>query len=146
VLTLALTIGVAVSLLLTELTGLVAGGIVVPGYVAIILDRPRALAGLAVLAALTWGAMRLLADALMLYGSRRFAVAILIGLAFSTGAHAARLDPELAQLEWAGLGYVVPGLIAHHVERQGWRHTLLAIAIAAPLTRMLATMAGRWLG
>lgn len=145
-LTLTLTIGVAVSLLLTELTGLVAGGIVVPGYVAMILDRPRAIAGLALLAGATWAIVRLLSDKLMLFGSRRFAVTILVGLVLSTGAHAARLDPEIAVLEWAGLGYVVPGLIAHHWERQGPLATFLMIAIAAPLTRLLATLAVRWLG
>src|SRR4029077_2144646 len=43
VLTAALIIGIVVSLGLTELVGLTAGGIIVPGYVALLLDRPTAL-------------------------------------------------------------------------------------------------------
>ena len=39
-LTATLIIGVVVSLLLTELVGLTPGGIIVPGYVALLLDRP----------------------------------------------------------------------------------------------------------
>ena len=43
-LTAALIIAVVVSLALTELVGLSPGGIIVPGYVALLLDRPLALA------------------------------------------------------------------------------------------------------
>ena len=48
-LTVALPIGVTLSLLLVEVTGLSAGGIITPAYVAIILDDPRELARLALL-------------------------------------------------------------------------------------------------
>ncbi len=144
-LTLTLTIGIAVSLVISEFFGLLAGGIVVPGYVAMLLDRPKALAGLVVLTAVTWGIVRSMANVLMLFGSRRFAVTILVGIVISTGANSFLVDPEFALLEWSGLGYIVPGLIAHHCERQGVVATTLAIAIAAPLTAILSKLAANFL-
>ena len=135
-LTMTLALGIAVSLVLTELTGLTAGGIIVPGYVAFLLDRPAALSMLLAIAALTYLCLRILSQILLLYGARRFGVAMLIGLAFATGAELVPFGD--VPLEWAGLGYIVPGLLAHQFDRQGVLTTLLMVAIAAPIVRLLA--------
>jgi poly-gamma-glutamate biosynthesis protein PgsC/CapC len=144
VLTAALIIGVAVSLLLTELTGLTPGGIVVPGYVALLLDRPAALLGFLLVALASYGIVLALGTRVMLYGRRRFALAVLAGLTLSTAAQWA--SPMLAPnyVEWAGLGFIVPGLLAHQFDRQGVLTTLLMLAIAAPLVRLLVIVAVRW--
>jgi gamma-polyglutamate biosynthesis protein CapC len=136
VLTAALTIGIVVSLALTEVIGLSAGGIIVPGYVALLLDRPTALAGFLVVAAASYGIVRALSMVLMLYGSRRFAVAVLTGLTLGVGAQWASLSAPL-YVEWVGLGLIVPGLLAHQFDRQGVLPTLAMLAIAAPLVRLI---------
>ena len=140
-LTAALIVGVVVSLVLTELVGLSAGGIVVPGYVALLLDRPAALAGFVVVALATYGVVLALGVPLMLYGSRRFAVTLLVGLTLAAGAE--WVSPFLfpAYVEWAGLGFIVPGLVAHQFDRQGILPTLLMLAIAAPLVRLVLALA-----
>jgi poly-gamma-glutamate biosynthesis protein PgsC/CapC len=135
-LTMTLALGIAVSLVLTELTGLTAGGIIVPGYVALLLDRPSALGMLLAIAILTYLCLRILSQVLLLYGARRFGVAVLIGLACATGAELVPFGD--VPLEWAGLGYIVPGLLAHQFDRQGILTTLLMVAIAAPIVRLLA--------
>jgi poly-gamma-glutamate biosynthesis protein PgsC/CapC len=136
VLTAALTIGIVVSLALTEVIGLSAGGIIVPGYVALLLDRPMALAGFLLVAAVSYGIVRALGMVLMLYGSRRFAVAVLTGLTLGVGAQWASLSAPL-YVEWVGLGLIVPGLLAHQFDRQGVLPTLAMLAIAAPLVRLI---------
>jgi gamma-polyglutamate biosynthesis protein CapC len=136
VLTAALTIGIVVSLVLTEVIGLSAGGIIVPGYVALLLDRPMALAGFLLVAAASYGIVRALGMVLMLYGSRRFAVAVLTGLTLGVGAQWASLSATL-YVEWVGLGLIVPGLLAHQFDRQGVLPTLAMLAIAAPLVRLI---------
>jgi poly-gamma-glutamate biosynthesis protein PgsC/CapC len=136
VLTAALAIGIVVSLALTEVTGLSAGGIIVPGYVALLLDRPAALAGFLLVAATSYGIVRALGMVLMLYGQRRFAVAVLIGLTLSVGGQWASLSAPI-YVEWAVLGLVVPGLLAHQFDRQGVLPTLAMLAIAAPLVRLI---------
>lgn len=135
-LTAALIIGVLVSLLLTELTGLTPGGVIVPGYIALLLDRPAALLGFLLIALASHGVVRMLATRLMLFGSRRFAVTVLAGLTLSVGAQ--WVSPMLSppHVEWAGLGFIVPGLLAHQFDRQGIIPTLIMLAIAAPLVRL----------
>jgi len=142
-LTAALIVGIAVSLMLTELVGLSAGGIIVPGYAALLIDRPAALAGLLLVALASYGAVRALGTVLMLYGSRRFAVAVLVGLALSTGAQWASPLASPLYVEWAGLGLIVPGLLANQFDRQGVLPTLAMVAIAAPLVRMILIVAVR---
>ena len=137
-LTVSLAIGIVVSVLLTELIGISPGGVVVPGYVALLLDRPAALAGFFVISAATYGIIRLLSKVLMLYGARRFGVAVLVGLGLSVGAQLVWSQLESPYIEWAGLGYIVPGLLAHQLDRQGVLPTLLMLAIAAPLVRVSA--------
>lgn len=138
----ALIVGVVVSLLLTELVGLSPGGIVVPGYVALLLDRPAALAGFFLIAIASYGIVLALGTRLMLYGTRRFAVAVLAGLTLSAGWQWASTAIPIAPLyvEWAGLGFVVPGLLAHQFDRQGVLPTLAMLAIAAPLVRVILTL------
>ena len=55
----------ATSLLLTELTGLSPGGIIVPGYVALLLDRPAALLGFLLVAGASYGIVLALGTWLM---------------------------------------------------------------------------------
>jgi gamma-polyglutamate biosynthesis protein CapC len=143
VLTAALIIGIVVSLLLAEVVGLTAGGIIVPGYVALLIDRPAALAGFLLVALASYGIVRALGMVLMLYGARRFAMAVLIGLTLSAGAQWA--SPLLAPtyVEWAGLGLIVPGLLANQFDRQGVLLTLVMLAIAAPLVRLILMLVMR---
>ena len=142
-LTAALIIGIVVSLVLTELIGLTAGGIIVPGYVALLLDRPTALLAFLLVAAVSYGMLRALGTVLMLYGNRRFAVAVLAGLTVSVGAQWASPLFVPAYVEWVGLGLIVPGLVAHQFDRQGVLPTLAMMAIAAPLVRLILILVVR---
>lgn len=138
-----LIIGVVVSLLLTELAGITAGGVIVPGYVALVLDRPPALLGFLVTGLATYGIIQLLRTRMLLFGSRRFAIAILVGLSISVIVQKVPSSAMLGPVEWAGIGLVVPGLLAYQFDRQGIFKTLAALAIAAPLTRLIAVLAVR---
>ncbi len=142
-LTAALIIGIVVSLLLTEVAGLTAGGIIVPGYVALLLDRPTALVGFLVVATVSYAIVRALSTVLMLYGTRRFAVAVLAGLALSVGAQWVSPLFVSPYVEWVGLGLIVPGLLANQFDRQGVWPTLLMLAIAAPLVRLILILVVR---
>lgn len=145
-LTLTLGLGIAVSLVLFQITGLAAGGVIAPGYIALVLDRPGILVTIGLASLLTWGALLVLSRWLFLYGTRRFGVAILLALVLTTGFQALRSGLGPIGLEWGGLGFIVPGLIAHQMDRQGPLRTLLMLAIAAPLTRMLAILIVPWWG
>lgn len=139
-LTLTIAIGTLVSLGLLEMTGLVAGALIAPGYIALLLDQPRALAAVLAVVVATHVSVSLLAPWLFLYGTRRLAISILIGLVLAMGLAALRGELMTELLVWAGLGYIIPGLIAHQWYRQGLWPTALVLAVAAPLTRALALL------
>ena len=138
--TASLVTGVLISLLLTELIGLSAGGVIVPGYVALLLDRPISLIGFILAALLSYGLVRWLSNYLMLYGNRRFSLILLIGMTLSIAAQ--WFSPALtsAHLEWAGIGFIVPGLLGHQFDRQGIVPSLLMLTIASVITRLCLLM------
>lgn len=79
--------GVLASIVFHELTQISPGGIIVPGYIALLLDEPVRVAVTIGLSLLTWGAVRLLSEHIILFGRRRFAVFIIISslLRYATG-------------------------------------------------------------
>ena len=134
---------VAVSLFLFEVTALSAGGIITPAYVALVLDDAAALGLLGGVTVLTWFAVAALSRGLFLFSSRRFSVTLLIGVTLSAWAHALLTHGVGVADGLVLFGFVVPGLIAHQFVRQGVVPTLVMIAIAAPIVRILALAVAR---
>ena len=140
---LTMTVGIALTVLLLELTGLVAGGIIVPAYVSTILGSPASLAMLFGMALGVQGAIRLLAHAIPLYGTRLYGITMLLGGVLNAGAQhllAPLMQHQAVSVEWSAFGYLVPGLVAYHFHRQGILRTVLMIAIAAPLVRAIVVL------
>lgn len=137
-LTLTLIIGIVVGLILSEITAISAGAIIAPGYIALLMDQPDALLSILAAVVATHAVVSLLVPHLSLYGTRRLSVTILVGLVFATGIEFFRGEGITGPLVWAGLGYVIPGLIAHQWYRQGFLVTALLLVTASALTRALA--------
>lgn len=78
-LSLSIGLGLAASLLYGELFGLAAGGMVVPGYIAMFADRPTDVALTLLAALVTFGILRSLSQVAIVYGRRRTALTILVG-------------------------------------------------------------------
>jgi poly-gamma-glutamate biosynthesis protein PgsC/CapC len=112
-------IGLLISLAFTALTGIYPGGIIVPSYLVLFINEPARLAGTLIAALLTMGVYRLSCRWLILFGRRRFVFLILVGgiLAFLWRELFPAIFP--ASLEFRVIGWVIPGLIASHLERQG---------------------------
>ncbi len=145
--TLSIGTGLIVSLVLTELFGLAAGGMVVPGYLALFLDRPVIILLTIAAALATWAIVRGLSRVAIIYGKRRTAMMILVG--FLIG-FAARL-----LLQWMGtnnesfnpadfqiIGYIIPGLMAIWIERQGLLETCCVVLTASALVRLVLLACG----
>ena len=112
-------VGLLLSLLFTGLTGIYPGGIIVPSYLVLFVNQPARIAGTLIAALLTLLAYRLVSQYLILFGRRRFVFLILIG-----GFWALvwiQVFPALfpLSLEFRVIGWVIPGLIAGHFDRQG---------------------------
>jgi poly-gamma-glutamate biosynthesis protein PgsC/CapC len=136
-LTLSIGLGLAASLLYGELFGLAAGGMVVPGYVALYMNKPVDI-GLTLLAAIiTFGFLKGLSQVAIVYGRRRTALTILIGYLVGL-TFRMWLDSTITPFsEGAIIGFIIPGLIAIWYQRQGVLETTLSLVTAAILVRMV---------
>ncbi|NJD20265.1 MAG: poly-gamma-glutamate biosynthesis protein PgsC [Gemmatimonadetes bacterium] len=123
-------LGVLLSLALAWATGVYPGGIIVPSYLVLFLREPERIVGTLVAALLTMAAYRLSARWLILFGRRRFAFLVLAGALWA--AAGGGILPFLfpASVEFRVIGWVIPGLIAHHMERQGAIVTTAALGTA----------------
>ena len=134
----AVGIGVIISLVFSELLGASAGGIVVPGYIALYLDKPMQILGTLIISLLTWAVIRLVSQFTLLFGKRRMVLSILVGFILGWASRLLTIhDITIHQLQMQSIGYIVPGLIANWFERQGFWKTVSTIVIAAVFVRLI---------
>ncbi len=72
-------IGMVLSLFLTETLGVTAGGIIVPGYIAMNLEDPYRLITTFGISIITYLIIKLISQFILVYGKRRLVLALLIG-------------------------------------------------------------------
>ncbi len=139
----AIGLGLVISLIFSETLGLAAGGMVVPGYLALMIHEPLRIFGTVACALLTLGTLKVLSGYTFIYGRRRIVVAVLIGFVYGA------LSRDLLILRWREapvdlrtIGFVIPGLIANWMERQGVIQTLCVMTTTAVLVRLLLMLIG----
>ena len=143
-LTVAIGIGLCVSLLFSELFGLAAGGMVVPGYIAVFLDRPADIMLTLLAAIITYFIVHLLSTFIIVYGRRRTVMMILVGYIVRMLFDFIPFDAlgsigVLASGEpsFSVIGFIIPGLIAIWIDRQGLIETLAALIAASVAIRLV---------
>ncbi|MBI5507595.1 MAG: poly-gamma-glutamate biosynthesis protein PgsC [Deltaproteobacteria bacterium] len=139
-------LGLVVSLLFTETLGPAAGGMIVPGYIALVLTRPTDVLLTMVAGLLTFAVVRALSAVAIVFGRRRTVLMILVG--FLAGLLVEWLSQgALGRVEAGVVGYIIPGLIGLWLDRQGIVDTLLALVTASAMVRLLLVVfAGLELG
>jgi poly-gamma-glutamate biosynthesis protein PgsC/CapC len=135
---LAITLGLIFSLLSYEVFGLAAGGIVVPGYIALQLSQPDRLAGIILVSLSTYLIIKIIGHYTFLYGRRQMVLCLLVGCLLANISRQF-LTFELSgnMIELAAVGWVVPGLIAHWFGKQGIFRTLSVLFITSVLVRLI---------
>ena len=131
-------IGLLLSLAIIGLTGVYPGGIIVPSYLVLFLSEPERMVGTLLAALLTLWVYLFASRWLILFGRRRFVFLLLVGGIWSVLWRLFLPSIFPLSLEFTVIGWVVPGLIANHFERQG-----VLITMGSLLT---ATVAIGWLG
>jgi poly-gamma-glutamate biosynthesis protein PgsC/CapC len=120
-------IGLIICVLFIGVTGIYPGGIIIPSYLVLFMDQPRRLAGTLAVSLVTLACYKLSSRYLILFGRRRFVFMILAGglwtyvslsvfPLFFPGSH-----------EFRVIGWIIPGLIANQLERQGILITFSAL-------------------
>ena len=137
-LTLSIGVGLAVGLIFGELFGLAAGGVVVPGYIALHLSQPLAVAYTMAAAFMTFALVKASASLFVLYGRRRTALMILVGYVGGMWGESLKNAGAFGwQDDGTVIGYIIPGLIAIWLDRQGPIITTCALTIAAVVVRLI---------
>ncbi len=142
----AIGLGLVVSLVFSEILGLAAGGLIVPGYIALYLDQPARIVGTILASLLTFGSVKLLSRAILLYGRRTLVFCVLLGFLFGGLTRYVLVFNEFlgANVDIAvmqSIGYIIPGLIAYWMFRQGVLETLSTMIMAAFIVRVAIVVA-----
>lgn len=134
----AIGLGLVISLIFAESLGLAAGGMVVPGYIALYIHKPLLVIGTVLASLLTLGTMKILTNYILIYGRRRIVFAVLLGFIFgSIAKHLFVIPFPSTSIELSSIGYIIPGLIANWMERQGAVRTLCIMIVTAVLVRLI---------
>ena len=148
---LAIGIGMCLSLLLTETLGVTAGGVIVPGYIALFLHEPIQIIVTFSISFLVLFILKILSNFMFIYGKRRLVLSLLLGFLFgylskiyfnfniiSNTPLLSSFNLEfLEQYGLVSIGNIIPGLIASWMDRQGSIKTISVIMIIAVLTGLI---------
>lgn len=138
---LSVTLGIIISLFFIEKFGMAAGGIIIPGYIALQLTTVDRLIGLVVVAFITFLLIKLISRFTFLFGRRQMVVALLIGTVLSIMSHhLLTFNTANSSIELSAIGWVIPGLIAHWAAKQGFLKTLSMMSITSVIVRLLVIL------
>jgi poly-gamma-glutamate biosynthesis protein PgsC/CapC len=130
-------IGLVVSLLYAEMFGVAPGGIIVPGYLALRITDPVVVLLTLGISLLTFFVVRVLATVMIIYGRRRTVLMILVAFLLGSLVRVGLgVGTPVGPFEIGVIGYIIPGLIAIWMDRQGIVVTASSAVTASVLTRL----------
>ncbi|MCK4652865.1 MAG: poly-gamma-glutamate biosynthesis protein PgsC [Candidatus Cloacimonetes bacterium] len=137
----AIGLGVLLSLFFLEAFGVAAGGIVVAGYVAMFLHEPVTILATLIISFIVYFIVKILGNMMFIYGRRRMVITVLLGFVLGWAARYYGLFSGFpANYSVNVIGYIIPGLIANSMEKQGIIKTLSIMIVAAVVVRFLLVL------
>lgn len=133
-----IVLGIIISIIFFELTDISPGGIIVPGYIALFLNQPERIVFTIILSMLTLLIVNILSNYTILYGRRRFGMMIIISFIIQFIIRIIInkfLLPEF--LVASSIGYIIPGIIAQDIGRQGSIKTIAAMVLVSSLIKLI---------
>ena len=129
-------LGIILSLVLSETLGVTAGGIIVPGYIALFLHQPVQVLSTFAVAILVLSIIKILSKVMFLYGKRIIVLALILGFFFGYLSRTIYIDSESIK-NVAVIGNIIPGLIANWMDRQGVVRTISVVILTAVIVKLL---------
>lgn len=141
----SIALGIAVSMLFYEKQNLVPGGVIVPGYVTLTLDRPYMLLSTFAVSIVTLFVLKRVSNHLVLFGRRKFSFMMLLSFVVGWGMQSlVSVGLTVSQVPGIGptgifqvIGFIIPGLVANSMERQGITKTMYALLVVSVITYVL---------
>ena len=125
----ALLIGLIVGFLFYEFFGISPGGVITPGYFALFINQPNRIAVTIIIALAVFVLLEFLSKHLILYGRRKFLLALLLGFLGKLVIETYIQPMSIVQIDLLSVGYIIPGLIAAEMSRQKIVKTLSGVGI-----------------
>lgn len=135
----AIGLSILLGFLSTELLGIFTGGLVSAGYLAFFLEQPYRILSTLVLALIVYGFTRLIGKVIILYGRRRFMLTVILGLILGWIYESQSFYISGISQDLRIIGYIIPGLVANDMCKQGIWRTVLMIMVTALLIRLILT-------
>ena len=133
----AIALGLVVSLIFSETLGLAAGGMVVPGYIALHLVHPIPIIMTMVIGIATFGMVKLLDNIMIIYGRRRTVVIIIVGFLLGWFSRVfLTFDFAGETIALQTVGFIIPGLVGLWIDRQGVIETTATMLTSGVLVRL----------
>ncbi|KOR29929.1 hypothetical protein TI03_00990 [Achromatium sp. WMS1] len=130
----SISMGLVLSFIFSEFLGITAGGLIVPGYMALFVTNPLTIAVTLALSFITYFVVHSLSTFLIIYGRRRTILMILFGFIFGV---AARLILQELTPGIDVVGFIIAGLIAIWIDRQGIVETYSSLITSSIIIRLL---------
>ena len=137
---LSIGLGMVFSLLMSEIIGLTAGGIIVPGWIAIHLHNPMTVIVTFSIAIIVFLIIQGLSKFIFIYGKRRLVISLLLGFIFGLIFNTYISDIlsfDESEIKIYSIGFIIPGMIANWMNRQGVIRTIAIILITAPVVQLI---------
>lgn len=116
----AIIVGLTLSLLIEIKLGVTPGGLIVPSYIAMVLDDPSVVINIFLVALITYLLIRFIVSKfILIYGKRRFIACIMLALLVKFLLDLLYPATSFSVLAFNGIGVVTSGIIANTYFRQG---------------------------
>lgn len=132
----SVTLGIILSFTISELVGLLSGGLVGPGYLALYMDQPMRIAITLLVSGITYLSVKLLSNYIILFGKRRFMAMVICGLLIGWFASKITSWLPIVGQNFEVIGYIIPGLIANDAYKQGFGKTAVCTLAVAGIIRL----------
>ena len=126
-------IGLVVGFIFYEITGISPGGVIAPAYFALFIFEPHKVIMTLVLALLVYILIKFLSSYLILYGRRKFLLAVILSFFLKLLVETQIQPLDIMKLDLQSIGYIIPGLIANEMGRQNVVSTFLSLGIVTLL-------------
>ncbi|MFW5981081.1 MAG: poly-gamma-glutamate biosynthesis protein PgsC [bacterium] len=132
----ALGIGIILNYIFMEIIGLSAGGLITAGYLAYFWGQPIRILVTFITAFFCYGLILLLANFIIIYSKRRFMLAVISSFLFSWFISTYLIRFFSFPTDIRVIGYIIPGLIANEMIKQGIIKTILVTIFITSVTRL----------
>ena len=134
----AIGIGMFISLFLTETLGITAGGLIVPGYIGLSMFTPYDIVLTFIVSIITIGIIKFLSKFILIYGKRRLVLCLIIGFLIGFPFIQKSEIDFIENIKGIYIvGYIIPGLIASWMDRQGIIRTISTIMITSSVVFLI---------